>query len=198
MMWQSNWDYECQTYVFADSVLCLGGISAEPIQVRENKIKWYLETRCLKEFNRIDGEPMEFEWKIYPGFTTLGILKEIQQFMTELQCELEQFKWRIIFMSMYNDIGWGEQGNTEKCDDNCCELCSQILARTLVILGTWIREEMVRNQWEMERRMGQNCRINDALFTFWKLSPDISCHQRTGTRSSTKQRKGGEVFSLQR
>ena len=26
-----------------------------------------------------------------------------------------------------------------------CELCSQIPARTLVILGAWIREEMVRN-----------------------------------------------------
>ena len=32
-------------------------------------------------------------------------------------------------------------------DEFCysCELCSQILAWTLVILGTWIREEMVRN-----------------------------------------------------
>ena len=32
--------------------------------------------------------------------------------MTELQCEPEQFPGRIIFMSMYNDIVWREQGNT--------------------------------------------------------------------------------------
>ena len=63
-------------YVFADSVLCLGGISTAPVQARKHKIKWYLETRCLKDLDRIDGEPMEFEWKIHPGFTTLGILDD--------------------------------------------------------------------------------------------------------------------------
>ena len=51
----------------------------------------------------------------FPGFTTLGILDEIHIIMTELQCEPEQSKGRIIFMSMYNDIVWGERGNTEKC-----------------------------------------------------------------------------------
>ena len=30
---------------------------------------------------------MAFEWKIFPGFTTLGILEEIHKFMIELQCE---------------------------------------------------------------------------------------------------------------
>ena len=51
-----------------------------------------------------------------PGFTTLDILEEIQFFfMEDFQCELEQFNDRIIFMSMYNDIVWGERGNTEEC-----------------------------------------------------------------------------------
>ena len=44
----------------------------------------------------------------FPGFTALGILEEIQKMMTELKCEPEQFKGRIIFMSMYNDIVWRE------------------------------------------------------------------------------------------
>ena len=52
----------------------------------------------------IDG--LEFEWKNFPGFTTLGILDEIQKMMAELRYEPEQFKGRIIFMSMYNDIIW--------------------------------------------------------------------------------------------
>ena len=39
----------------------------------------------------------------------------VEKLMTELQCEPEQFKGRIIFMSMYNDIAWGERGNTEEC-----------------------------------------------------------------------------------
>ena len=78
-----------KTNVFADSVLCLWSVSDQPVEAWKNKIKWYLENRYLKDLNRIDGEPMEFEWKIFPGFTTLGILEEIRKFMTELQCELE-------------------------------------------------------------------------------------------------------------
>ena len=58
---------------------------------------------------------MEFEWKIFPGFTTMGILEEMQKMMRESQCEPEEFKGRIIFMSKYNDIVWRERGKTEKC-----------------------------------------------------------------------------------
>ena len=43
---------------------------------------------------------MEFEWKNFPGFTTLGILIEIQKMMAKLKCEPEQFQGRIIFMSI--------------------------------------------------------------------------------------------------
>ena len=39
-----------------------------------------------QDLDRIDGEPMEFEWKNIPGFT-LGILDEIQQMMTKSKCE---------------------------------------------------------------------------------------------------------------
>ena len=87
----------------------------DPIEAWKNKTKWYSENRYLKDLNRIDGEPMEFEWNIFPGFTTLGLFEKIQKLMTDLQCEPEQFKDRIIFMSMFNDIVCGEQGNTEKC-----------------------------------------------------------------------------------
>ena len=79
-----------QTYVFADSVLCLGSISDQPVQAWKDKIKWYLETRYPKDVDRIDGEPMEFEWRDFPGFTTLGILDEIQKMMAELRCEPER------------------------------------------------------------------------------------------------------------
>ena len=74
-----------KTCVFAGSVLCLGGISDQPVEARQNKINWYLETRYLKDLNRIDEEQMEFEWKIFPGFTTLGILEQIQKMMTEMR-----------------------------------------------------------------------------------------------------------------
>ena len=93
-----------QTYFFSDPVLCLGSVSDEPVKAWESRIKWFLETRYLKDLDNIDGEPMEFEWKISPGFTTFGILTEIQNMTTESKCEPEQCKGRIIFMSVYNDI----------------------------------------------------------------------------------------------
>ena len=48
-----------KTYVFADSVLCLGSISDQPVEAWKNKIKWYLENRYLKDLNRTGGVPME-------------------------------------------------------------------------------------------------------------------------------------------
>ena len=96
----------------------------ETLVTNQSKIKWYWETRYLKDLNRIDGEPMEFEWTIFSGSTTLGILGEIQKLMTELQCEPEQFKDRIIFTSMYNDIVWRERGHAEKCESNSREVAN--------------------------------------------------------------------------
>ena len=54
-----------KTYVFA--VLCLGGIKENPNEAWKEKIKWYFEKNHLKDLNRIDGESMEFEWKIFQG-----------------------------------------------------------------------------------------------------------------------------------
>ena len=107
-----------KAYVFSDSVLFLGGISDQPVEAWKNKIIWHLETRYLKDLNRIDGEPMDFEWKNIPGFTTFGIFVEIKKVKTELQCKPEQFEGRILFMSVYNDMIRGEQGNHEKCETN--------------------------------------------------------------------------------
>ena len=43
-----------KTYVFADSVLCLGGISIAPVRAWNDINTWYLETRYLKDLDRID------------------------------------------------------------------------------------------------------------------------------------------------
>ena len=68
--------------------------------------------------NRIGGMPTEFEWKIFPGTTTLGFLEKIQILMRDLQCEPEHFKGRIIFMSMFTDIVCDAKGNKEQCMHN--------------------------------------------------------------------------------
>ena len=58
--------------------------------------------------------------------------------MTALQCELNNFKGRIIFMSMFNDIVWDAEGNKRTMwiqFTGSWGLCSQIPSRSLSLLG---------------------------------------------------------------
>ena len=59
---------------------------------------------------RIEGEPIEFEWNIFPGFTSLQILTKIQKDLQDRNIEPEHFEGRIIFMSTFNDIRWTKKG----------------------------------------------------------------------------------------
>ena len=79
-------------YIFSDSVLCVGEMGDDPNAAWKNEIKWYSQNNHFKELNRIDGMQTEFEWKIFPGITTLGILEEIQKLMKSIQCEPEHFE----------------------------------------------------------------------------------------------------------
>ena len=60
---------------------------------------------------------MEFEWNIFPGFTTLQLCNKVQEFLSKMS-EPEDFTGRIIFMSMFNDISWGSEDNEQECNAN--------------------------------------------------------------------------------
>ena len=99
--------------------LCSGWEKWEKILLRPGRAKLNgIRKHHFKDMNRIDGMPTEFQWKIFPGITTLGLLEKIQSPMRDLQCEPEHFKDRIIFMSMYNDIAWREKGSAERFEYN--------------------------------------------------------------------------------
>ena len=49
------------------------------------KLNGFPENNNFKETNRIDGRPTEFEWTIFPGITTLGLLEKIQSLMRDLK-----------------------------------------------------------------------------------------------------------------
>ena len=99
--------------VFSDSVLCVGKMGDDPIATWKNKTEWYFDNH-LKDLNRIDGKPTEFEWNIFTGIITLGLLEKIQSLMRDLQCKPEHFTDRIVVMSMYNDIQWRAKGKKKK------------------------------------------------------------------------------------
>ena len=106
-------------YVFSDSVLCMGNWETILLNpgTRAN-FKGIRKINFLKDLNRIDRQPVELEWKIFPGFTTVGIFNKIQRMMEQLQCEPENFTGRIIFRSMCNDTVWDSKGNNEIYENN--------------------------------------------------------------------------------
>ena len=101
-----------KVYVFSDSVLCLGKIHEIPQSndAWEQRLTWFKSSLEYRALDRLDGEPMEFEWNIFPGFTTLQLSHKVQ--------ELEKFTGRIIFMSMFNDITWRSKDNKKECESN--------------------------------------------------------------------------------
>ena len=53
----------------------------------------------------------------FPGFNTLQLCNEIQEFMSKMR-DPSEFKGRIIFMSMFNDILWGSEDKEQECNAN--------------------------------------------------------------------------------
>ena len=51
--------------LFSDAVLCLGNTNQEPVNAWESKVKWLIESRYLRELDRLDGESMGFLWNIF-------------------------------------------------------------------------------------------------------------------------------------
>ena len=104
----------------------------------KSKLQGYSENNFLKDLNRIDRQPVELEWKIFPGFTTVGIFNKIQRMMEQLQWEPENLTGRIIFMSMCNDTVWDSKGNNEMYEKNSKTIQQYVPSRSLVFPGAWI------------------------------------------------------------
>ena len=108
-----------KVYVFSDSVLCLGKVNQNPASntTWEEQLSWFKDSPQYRTLDTIDGEPMEFGWNIFPGFTALQLVQEVLKFMTRMG-EPEQFQGRIVFMSMFNDIKKGSKDNETECIAN--------------------------------------------------------------------------------
>ena len=91
-------------YVFSDSVLCLGTVHQHPKSNEAwKKIEGVMFEKSYRDYDGINGEPTEFEWNIFPGFTTLQLCCKINDLLSDSGETPETFTGRILFMSMLND-----------------------------------------------------------------------------------------------
>ena len=72
---------------------------------------WFRSSPQYRNLDKIDVESIEFEWNIFPGFTTLQLCHKVQELLSRLSVTKEKFTGRIIFMSMFNDISWRSKDN---------------------------------------------------------------------------------------
>ena len=84
--------------VYSDSVLCVGKMkkSKEAIKIWEGQVEEFKMYLTYEELLGIAGEATAFEWNIFPGFSSLQILQEIQQDLKRKSIEPEEFTDRII------------------------------------------------------------------------------------------------------
>ena len=55
-----------KAYVFSNSLLCMGRMHDTPVSAWKEQIDWFMKSSQCRELDRIDGEPMAFEWEIFP------------------------------------------------------------------------------------------------------------------------------------
>ena len=105
-----------KVYVFSDSVLCLGRVLQHPDsnEAWKNRVARARAERSYRDCDGINGESTEFEWNIFPGFTTLQLCDKINELLSDLGETPETFTGRILFMSMFNDISCDRKGNKDE------------------------------------------------------------------------------------
>ena len=81
----------------------------------KDRIGWITTSQSYRDYDGISGEPTEFEWNIFPGFTTLQLYGKVTDLLSRLGETPETFTGRILFMSMFNDISCDKKDNEEEC-----------------------------------------------------------------------------------
>ena len=115
---------------------CFGRILQHPDsnEAWKNRIAGIKAEKSYRDYDGINGEPTEFEWNIFQGFTTLQICGKVNDLLSDLGEAPETFTGRILFMSMFNDISCDRKGNKDECLANARVV--KVLARRFGV-GHW-------------------------------------------------------------
>ena len=75
-----------KVYVFSDFVLCFGKIHQHPEsnEAWKKRIEGIMTEKSYRDYDGINGEPTEFEWNIFPGFTTLQLCGKVNDLLSDL------------------------------------------------------------------------------------------------------------------
>ena len=125
-----------KVYVFSDSVLCLAMVLQHPQfnEAWKNRVAGIRSEKSYRDYDAINGESTEFEWNIFPGFTTLQLCDKISDILSNLDKHQQLSQEEFYFMSMCNDISCDRKDNKDECLRNAESV--KALARSFGI-GQW-------------------------------------------------------------
>ena len=181
-----------KVYVFSDSMLNVGKIHRNPTKLGRKRLKGIQSGKRYRDHDGINGEPTEFEWNIFPGFTTLQLRGKINDLLSDLGQTPETFTGRFLFMSMFNDISCDRKGHKEECLPNARAV--KVLARNLVLDNGHLLVQVLKRSGLLRKRInslqGTWDHIADILFSVQRLH----C---PGVRSKAKDLENCQYTSLQ-
>ena len=125
-----------KVYLFCVSVLCLGKVLQHPNsnEAWKNRVAGARSEKSYRDHDAVNGESTEFEWNIFPGFTTLQLCHKTNNLLSDLGQTPESFTGTILFISMFNDISCDRKGNKDECLANAENV--QVFARRFGF-GQW-------------------------------------------------------------
>ena len=102
------------------------------------KLNGIRKNNHFKDMNRIGGMPTEFEWKEFPGITTLDLLEKIQSLMRDLQREPEHSQKGSSSCQCTTTLR-GEQKETKKDVNTTHRQLRIMLADSFAVIGlSWV------------------------------------------------------------
>ena len=144
-----------KVYVFSCSVLCFGKVLQLPEcnEAWKNRVAGVRADRNYKDFEDVKGESTEFEWNIFPGFTSLQLCDRISFLLSSLGQSPETFTGRILFMSMFNNISCDRKDNKDECLKNADFV--KTFAKTLKSFCKYFQQV---NSFSPENRLRKFCK----------------------------------------
>ena len=119
IQWSSIFKAQRSTY---SQILCF--VSAKFFNIMNatkrgrTELQEYEPREATEIFEDVSGEPTEFEWNIFPGFTSLQLCDKISDLLSSVGQTPESFTGRILFISMFNDISCDRYDNKDECLKN--------------------------------------------------------------------------------
>ena len=189
-----------KVYVFSDSVLCLGKVLQHPEcnEAWKNRVAGVRAERKYSDFEDVKGESREFEWNIFPGFTSLQLCDKIINLLSSLGQSPETFTGRILFMSMFNDISCDRKDNKAECLKNA-DFVKTFAKRFGIGNGLSLDQvlrKVVSFRKQPTRTMGSCCG-GYATEICRKWTFHLPCNDTIVQRTVEKSRKRESVHALQ-